>query len=346
MTAIKRQVITGALFSLLLLVIFAVFFFLTFPIGDWALLWERQIWHLPFVFIIPIIALFAGGIAGFISGIYWRKVLLTIDDTLELLEQGKGPLPVHASVEESEAVLQRIERLGRQIAMQTQLAQKMANEKADIEEKAMQKIVSEERNRLARELHDSVSQQLFAASMLLSTINETRPQANDTETRRLRLVERTIHQSQLEMRALFLHLRPVQLHGKSLKDGVQELLNELKQKVPMKISWTVEPVSLDKGIEDQLFRILQESVSNTLRHAKASTLDVLLIRREKLVIMRVTDDGVGFNPETAKPGSYGLLNIRERAAQIGGQLKLVSLPNKGTSLEIKVPILEGDESND
>lgn len=346
MTAIKRQVITGALFSLLFLVIFAVFFFLTFPIGDWALLWQRQIWHLPFVFIIPIIALFAGGIAGFISGFYWRKVLLTIDDTLELLEQGKGPLPVHASIEESEAVLQRIERIGRQIAIQTQLTQKMANEKADIEEKAMQKIVSEERNRLARELHDSVSQQLFAASMLLSTINETRPQANDIETRRLRLVERTIHQSQLEMRALFLHLRPVQLHGKSLKDGVQELLNELKQKVPMKISWTVEPVSLDKGIEDQLFRILQESVSNTLRHAKASTLDVLLIRREKLVIMRVTDDGVGFNPETAKPGSYGLLNIRERAAQIGGQLKLVSLPNKGTSLEIKVPILEGDESND
>lgn len=346
MTAIKRQVITGALFSLLLLVIFAVFFFLTFPIGDWALLWQRQIWHLPFVFIIPIIALFAGGIAGFISGFYWRKVLLTIDDTLELLEQGKGPLPVHASIEESEAVLQRIERIGRQIAIQTQLTQKMANEKADIEEKAIQKIVSEERNRLARELHDSVSQQLFAASMLLSTINETRPQANDIETRRLRLVERTIHQSQLEMRALFLHLRPVQLHGKSLKDGVQELLNELKQKVPMKISWTVEPVSLDKGIEDQLFRILQESVSNTLRHAKASTLDVLLIRREKLVIMRVTDDGVGFNPETAKPGSYGLLNIRERAAQIGGQLKLVSLPNKGTSLEIKVPILEGDESND
>lgn len=346
MTAIKRQVITGALFSLLLLVIFAVFFFLTFPIGDWALLWQRQIWHLPFVFIIPIIALFAGGIAGFISGFYWRKVLLTIDDTLELLEQGKGPLPVHASIEENEAVLQRIERIGRQIAIQTQLTQKMANEKADIEEKAIQKIVSEERNRLARELHDSVSQQLFAASMLLSTINETRPQANDIETRRLRLVERTIHQSQLEMRALFLHLRPVQLHGKSLKDGVQELLNELKQKVPMKISWTVEPVSLDKGIEDQLFRILQESVSNTLRHAKASTLDVLLIRREKLVIMRVTDDGVGFNPETAKPGSYGLLNIRERAAQIGGQLKLVSLPNKGTSLEIKVPILEGDESND
>lgn len=346
MTAIKRQMITGAIFSLFLLVIFAVFFFLTFPIGDWALLWERQIWHLPFIFIIPIIALFGGSIAGFISGAYWRKVLLTIDDTLELLEQGNEPVPAHSSVEETESILKRVDRLSRQITLQTQLTQKMANEKADIEEKAIQKIVSEERNRLARELHDSVSQQLFAASMLLSTINETRTQTDDIETHRLRLVEQTIHQSQLEMRALFLHLRPVQLHGKSLKDGMQELLGELRQKVPMKISWTVEPINLDKGIEDQLFRILQESVSNTLRHAKALTLDVLLIKREKLVIMRVTDDGVGFDPDTAKPGSYGLQNMRERAAQIGGQMKLVSLPNKGTSLEIKVPILERDESND
>ncbi|GGL64824.1 sensor histidine kinase [Sporolactobacillus putidus] len=346
MTAIKRQMITGAIFSLFLLVIFAVFFFLTFPIGDWALLWERQIWHLPFIFIIPIIALFGGSIAGFISGAYWRKVLLTIDDTLELLEQGNEPVPAHSSVEETESILKRVDRLSQQITLQTQLTQKMANEKADIEEKAIQKIVSEERNRLARELHDSVSQQLFAASMLLSTINETRTQTDDIETHRLRLVEQTIHQSQLEMRALFLHLRPVQLHGKSLKDGMQELLGELRQKVPMKISWTVEPINLDKGIEDQLFRILQESVSNTLRHAKALTLDVLLIKREKLVIMRVTDDGVGFDPDTAKPGSYGLQNMRERAAQIGGQMKLVSLPNKGTSLEIKVPILERDESND
>lgn len=346
MTAIKRQMITGALFSLFFLLIFAALFFFTFPVSDWALLWERQIWHLPFIFIVPIIALFAGLVAGFLSGYYWRRVLLTIDDTLEPLELGKEAVSAHSSVEETESILRRIDRLSRQITLQTQYTQKMASKKADIEEKAIQKIVSEERNRLARELHDSVSQQLFAASMLMSTINETRPRADDVEARQLKLVEQTIHQSQLEMRALFLHLRPVQLHGKSLKVGVQELLSELIQKVPIKISSTVEQISLDKGIEDQLFRILQESVSNTLRHAKANALDVLLIKREKLAIMRVTDDGIGFNPDTAKPGSYGLQNMRERAAQIGGQLKLVSLPNKGTSLEIKVPILERNENND
>lgn len=347
MTAIKRQMITGVIFTSGFLIIFSILFFATFPVHDWSLLWTRQIWHLPFVFIVPILSLFLGLAAGFFSGIYWRGVLRSIDDSLTGLAPDKPGVKADAvRLEEAQSILRHLEKLSGQMAEQTQLAQKMASEKSEIEEKAIQKIVSEERNRLARELHDSVSQQLFAASMLMSTINELRPPSDDTETRQLKLVEQTIHQSQLEMRALFLHLRPVQLHGKQLREGIEQLLNELRQKVPMTINSTIEQVSMDKGIEDQIFRILQESVSNTLRHAKAETLDVMLIRRENMAIMRITDDGVGFQPDTAKPGSYGLQNIRERAAQIGGQLKLVSVPGRGTSLEVKVPILEGDENND
>lgn len=347
MTVLRRQMITGTIFAAGFLIIFSILFFATFPVHDWSLLWTRQVWHLPFVFIVPILSLFLGLVTGFISGNYWRGVLRSIDDSLtELTPDKPGNKADTIHLEEAQSILQHLERLRGQMAEQTQLAQKMASEKSAIEEKAIQKIVSDERNRLARELHDSVSQQLFAASMLMSTINELRPPSDDTETRQLRLVEQTIHQSQLEMRALFLHLRPAQLHGKQLREGIEELLNELRQKVPMTINWTIEQVSLDKGIEDQIFRILQESVSNTLRHAKAETLDVMLIRREKTVIMRITDDGIGFHPDTAKPGSYGLQNIRERAAQIGAQLKLVSVPGKGTSLEIKVPILKGDESSD
>lgn len=347
MTAIKRQMMTGALFALGFLILFSVLYFFVFPIRDWSLLWRRQIWNLPFVFIVPILSLCIGLIAGLFSGFYWRGVILTVIDSLDDLTQGNAADQENAAhLEELEGILGRIRKLAGQMAMQVHLAQKMSNTKAEIEEKAIQKIVSEERNRLARELHDSVSQQLFAASMLMSTINELRPSSDDPESKQLKLVEETIHQSQLEMRALFLHLRPVQLHGKALKNGVEDLLSELKQKVPMKIRWTVEEISLEKGVEDQLFRILQESVSNTLRHAKAESLDVLLVRREKWIIMRVIDDGTGFHPDETKPGSYGLQNIKERASQIGGQLRLVSVPGKGTSLEIKVPVLEEDEHND
>ncbi len=102
-------------------------------------------------------------------------------------------------------------------------------EKVENEGELIERIISEERNRLARELHDSVSQQLFAASMMMSALMETYA-GSEQGKKQLKLVEQMIHQSQLEMRALLLHLRPVQLKGKSLQDGMRELLTELAQK--------------------------------------------------------------------------------------------------------------------
>jgi two-component system, NarL family, sensor histidine kinase LiaS len=148
------------------------------------------------------------------------------------------------------------------------------------------------------------------------------------------------------MRALLLHLRPVALKGKTLQEGIEELLVELSQKVTMDIDWKIEPVSLDKGIEDHLFRILQESVSNTLRHAKANSLEVLLIVRDGRIILRITDDGIGFSVEESKTGSYGLQNMYERAVELGGSMKLISVPNNGTQLEVKIPIVHDGGDHD
>ena len=103
---------------------------------------------------------------------------------------------------------------------------------------------------------------------------------------------------------------------------------------------------MDKGVEDQLFRIVQESLSNTLRHSKATSLEVYLVRREGMVIMIVSDDGVGFDVEQSKTGSYGLQNMHERALEVGGTFKIVSVKNKGTRLEVKVPIIVKDDSHE
>jgi NarL family two-component system sensor histidine kinase LiaS len=231
---------------------------------------------------------------------------------------------------------------------QAKLSQRLATEKVEDQEARIQEIIEQERNRLARELHDSVSQQLFAASMMMSAINETKQQTTETlEAKQLKMVEEMIHQSQLEMRALLLHLRPVALKNKSLKEGIEELLIELSQKVTMDIQWKVEDFPLDKGIEDHLFRILQESISNTLRHAKANKLEVLMIKRDDLVILRIVDDGIGFEVNKTKAGSYGMQNMHERALEVGGTLKIISVKNKGTRLEVKVPVMmNGDGGND
>ena len=348
MSMLQRQIISSAIFTLITFVIFSLLFFMAFPLHEWGELWTRNVMDLPFIYIVPSVSILAGVCFGFINGFSWKKHIRSIDLDIQEISKGKPVLTEQHPLPDIQEIKTKLTKIQKQMLEQTKLSQKIANEKAEDQERRVQEMVSQERNRLARELHDSVSQQLFAASMMMSAVTESKPLSDDWETKQLKMIEATIHQSQLEMRALLLHLRPVALKGKSLQEGIQELLVELMQKVTMNIKWKVEPIPLDKGVEDHLFRILQESVSNTLRHAKATSLDVLLIKRDEIVIMRVTDDGIGFDQEDGKSGSYGLQNMYERAVEIGGTMKIVSLKNKGTRLEVKVPILEEEcgEEND
>ena len=347
MSILTRQILTalGVAFVISLILPAAVFFI--FPLSDWSLLWEKVVMGLPFVIFLPSLVMTVGLIYGVVSGMFWKRQLERVDEGLYLLEQGRLPSQQETyPVQEMAKMVERMQLIHKQINEQTKLSQKMANEKAIDQEKQIQEIVSQERNRLARELHDSVSQQLFAASMFMSAITESQSDMEKTEMKQFKVVEEMIHQSQLEMRALLLHLRPVALKGKSLHEGMKELLLELAQKVTMDINWKMEPVTLDKGIEDHLFRILQESISNTLRHAKANSLEVLLIVRDGMIILRITDDGIGFNVEESKTGSYGLQNMHERAVELGGTMQIVSVPNKGTKLEVKIPLLNAGGDHD
>jgi two-component system, NarL family, sensor histidine kinase LiaS len=347
MSTLQRQILWGVGFSFLMMALLFAAFFFVFPLSEWSELWERDIADIPFLLFIPAASVASGIFFGLLTGLFWRRNLLSIDRLLHQLEEGVAIELIDSNVcVEVESIFKRIERIYKQMTEKAKVSQRMVTEKVEDQEQRIQEIISQERNRLARELHDSVSQQLFAASMMMSAINETRPKIDDRETKQLKMVEEMIHQSQLEMRALLLHLRPVALKGKTLQEGIAELLIELSQKVTMEIQWKVEDIILDKGIEDHLFRILQESVSNTLRHSKASRLEVLLIKRDDLVIMRVVDDGVGFEVEGDKAGSYGMQNMHERAVEVGGTLKVISVKDKGTRLEVKVPITNKGEDDD
>lgn len=343
MRMIQRQIIWNVLFSLILFILFTGVYLTIFPVDDWRLLLETKILDLPMLFFIPGVAVALGILFGLVSSATYKKQIEEIEAALVHLEQGRliegrSSLPS----EDLGTIWGKLSNIQKQLTDHVKTSQRLASEKAIDQEKLVQKIVSQERNRLARELHDSVSQQLFAASMLMSAITETKQTEDNGEAKQLKIVEEMIHQSQLEMRALLLHLRPVPLKGKSLQEGMEELLGELAQKVSMEVSWKIEPVPLEKGVEDHLFRILQESVSNTLRHSKAASLEVLLINRDNLIILRIVDDGIGFNVSDEKASSYGLQNMHERAKEIGGSLKVVSIKNKGTRLEVKVPLMAGD----
>ena len=124
--------------------------------------------------------------------------------------------------------------------------------------------------------------------------------------------------AQSEMRALLLHLRPVYLEGKALEQA-RELIKELRIKVPMEITFEMDDdIHLLKGIENHLFRIIQEAMSNTLRHSKAEKMDIRIHRRQNTVrVMR--DDGIGFELDDKKQTSYGLSTMQERVTEIGAR---------------------------
>ncbi|WP_169091199.1 sensor histidine kinase [Paenibacillus sp. PL91] len=198
--------------------------------------------------------------------------------------------------------------------------------------------VIEERQRLARELHDAVSQQLFAISMTATAVSRTIERDWERARRQVQLIEEMAAVAQSEMRALLLHLRPVHLDGKSLGQALTVLVDELKQKVPMTISLEVdETIVLPPNAEDHLFRIAQEALSNTLRHSKADRMEIKLIRSGNQVHMSLLDSGIGFDLESKKQTSYGLLTMEERVLELGGSLQMISKPGEGTVIHIWVP---------
>ncbi|NEW66411.1 sensor histidine kinase [Carnobacteriaceae bacterium zg-84] len=205
-----------------------------------------------------------------------------------------------------------------------------------ISEEERSTILEEERHRIARELHDSVSQQLFAAMMMLSAVNQLTKDQSDALKNQLNMIEYTINEAQKEMRALLLHLRPVKLGDKSLSQGVMYLLEELDSKMNITIVSDIQSVHVSTLVEDHLFRIVQELLSNVLRHAKATTLEVYLYENKQHIHLRVVDNGVGFDTNTLKMSSYGLSNIKERIAGLGGTVKIVSVKNQGTVIDIKI----------
>ena len=198
-------------------------------------------------------------------------------------------------------------------------------------------IVEAERIRISRELHDSVSQELFAATMILSSVVDNPSLTTKQITSQTTLTLKILHEAQDEMRALLLHLRPSELADKSLTEGLNMLVDELQAKISAKISASVAEIKADKNIENNIFRMTQELLSNTLRHAKAQHIDISFSQTVGTLVLIVKDDGVGFDTTIEKTASQGLKNIKERTLSLGGTVEWQSAPGSGTTVKIMIP---------
>ncbi|HGA0760436.1 TPA: sensor histidine kinase [Streptococcus agalactiae] len=233
-----------------------------------------------------------------------------------------------------------IQRLSKKMNLMTASLQSKENSRI----LKSQEIVKQERKRIARDLHDTVSQDLFAASMVLSGIAQNVSQLDvDQVGSQLLAVEEMLQHAQNDLRILLLHLRPVELENKTLSEGFRMILKELTDKSDIEVVYHESILTLPKKIEDNIFRIGQEFISNTLKHSQASRLEVYLNQTENELQLKMTDNGIGFDMDSVYDLSYGLKNIEDRVEDLAGNLQLLSQPGKGVAMDIRLPLVNQSE---
>ncbi len=203
----------------------------------------------------------------------------------------------------------------------------------------------EERRHLARELHDGAGQMLTSLLVRIKTLEKksASPEVKQGLEVLLDLVAETIEQ----MRELSHRLRPAALEEFGLAVALRTLVQEMTQhtSITAYTHFDLGDVLLPPSVDVTLYRIAQEGLTNVVRHAKASEITVELTVNDSAIMMTIEDNGRGFSPYhlTAEPGTrhLGLIGMRERAAIAGGYLTVYSAPNQGTTLHVRVPILEG-----
>jgi signal transduction histidine kinase len=195
--------------------------------------------------------------------------------------------------------------------------------------------VTEERNRLARDLHDSTKQQAFALSAQLDAVRSLLPRDPKLAETHLQQAEELADSLRQELAAMILDLRPPQLAHLPLAQALQKYTEEWARHSAIAATVSVRGTcTIDAGSEETLFRIAQEALANVARHSQAQTLRVQLLCSPQQVTLIIHDDGCGFDP-TMHHAGVGQQTMRERAATLpGGRLKIESTPGLGTTITV------------
>jgi GAF domain-containing protein len=202
-------------------------------------------------------------------------------------------------------------------------------------EQAQQVATAEERQRLARELHDAVTQTLFSASLIAEVLPRLSERNPEEGRRRLEELRQLTRGALAEMRTLLLELRPAALVDTPFTHLLHQLAEASASRGSLQIDVDAEgDGALPSDLQIGLYRIAQEALNNINKHAEARKAEIRYRRRGSRVDMRISDDGRGFDTSVTPPGHLGLSIMRERARAIGAQLKLESRPGAGTRIDV------------
>jgi two-component system, NarL family, sensor histidine kinase LiaS len=243
------------------------------------------------------------------------------------------------SADEIGQLARQFNTMAEQLAEHMRALRLLADQNARLAEQAAQLATIEERNRLARDLHDSVSQELFSLTMLAAAARRVIERDPALAAAQLDEIEAMARQSLQEARGLIFALRPAMLDGRGLGPALRSLAAAVRERQGLEIDLSI---SSEHGLpleqEQALFRIVQEGLANVARHSGVRAAQVVLRYEDAQTCLTIRDQGCGFDqaaPRNAR--SIGLDSMVERTSALGGALAIESAPGQGTTVRVCIP---------
>ena len=217
----------------------------------------------------------------------------------------------------------------------------IAMESARLHDQVQRLAIVDERERISRDLHDSVIQAIYAQTLTLDDVPELLAEDPEEAARRVDGAIDALHAVIRDIRNFIFGLRPVLLEGGSLADGLRHLANELRRNGGVEVVVSVDDsqeVDLPIEMVAEMLALTREALSNVARHAAASHASVRLVTDDERVRLELADDGRGFDTaEAAEGGHHGVANMRSRAKTLGAQFEIESVPGDGTRIIVTLP---------
>jgi two-component system, NarL family, sensor histidine kinase LiaS len=281
---------------------------------------------LPGVFILLIPAVLLSSYFGFLSARWLDKRLSGLRYATQAWRRGDFSVSIHDdSNDEIGAFGQELNQVAEELEQLMETKQSLAS--------------IEERYRLARDLHDSVKQSLTAAGFQLSAAREQTGQKEEVGKECLTRAEDLIYEAQQELSAIVSELRPPGLRYQEFSGAMREYIDRWSDRENIEAPFTVRGErKISTAVEECLFRLLQEALSNIARHSNAGKAEVILEYLPKEVSLTIIDNGGGFNSKGVNGQGQGLRNMRERILSLNGILVLSSKAGEGTSVKANIPV--------
>lgn len=231
----------------------------------------------------------------------------------------------------------------RDVTLRVQAEEALRRSKEELRELAAgaSQLHEQEQRRIARELHDELAQALTGLKMDVAWIKDNLPEPSTAMVAKLKSMEALLDSTVAATRRISSDLRPMMLDDLGLVPATEWLVHNFTERtgIPCELAIASAELDLSDSLATTVYRLLQESLTNISKHAKASRVEITLAQNEGAIALSVHDDGVGFSlQDPRKPNSYGLIGLRERVYLLRGKIHISSAPGKGTIIDINLPV--------